>query len=259
MTDKGIRIKSMDFLPISLLKVETVADRTKAFFFTKPDGFSFRAGQYVMIRIPSERLVEPDVRSGMRPISIASAPGDRELTFVMRAGSTGFKKTMWNLVPGETIGVGGPLGNATVPEEENRPIAILCGGVGIAPARSMIRDAVSKGDRRKYVLFSSNRTLRDAPCHEELLSTDLPGYSYVWTLTKAENEPSQKGEERGYITAEMIERHLPEWREALYYVIGAPAFADSMKSVLLGMGVVPENVHMDPFAGLTGSGSKNVA
>lgn len=245
---------------MALLRSEEVAEQTMTFVFAKPEGFVFRAGQYVMMRIPSERLVEPDARAGMRPISIASAPDDAELVFVMRAGRTGFKKTMWDLKPGETILVGGPLGNATVPEAESGPIAILSGGVGVAPARSILRDAVAKGDPRKYALLYSNRTMQDAPFHDELFSMmDRPGFTYVWTLTKAEGEPVGSGEERGYITADMIGRHLPEWREALYYVIGAPAFADSMKAVLLGMGIVPERIHMDPFAGLTGSGQKSVA
>lgn len=237
---------------MTLIGSEEVADRTRVFRFSKPDGFSFLAGQYVMLRIPEERLVEPDVRSGMRPLSIASAPHEETLAFVMREGVTGFKRTVWDLARGETVLLGGPLGRATVPDSDTRPIAILSGGVGIAPARSMLRDAVAKGDGRKYVLFYSNRTLSDAPFHDELLTTELPDFRYVWTLTKSETAPSGPGEERGYVTADMIRKHLPEWAESLYYVIGAPAFSDAMKATLLGMGVSEDAIHMDPFTGLTG-------
>lgn len=248
----------MEFFPITLLRTEEVADRTKAFHFSKPEGFSFLAGQYGMLQVPSERLVEPDVRAGMRPLSIASAPGDAELVFVMREGVTGFKKTMWDLVPGESIRIGGPLGNATIPDEDPRPVAILSGGVGIAPARSILRDAVAKGDARKYVLFFSNRFLRDAAFHDELATLRLPDFTYVYTLSAESAPPSASGEERGYITAEMLCRHLPEWQESLYYVIGAPGFAEAMKAVLVGLGVPSERIHMDPFVGLT-SGVANAS
>lgn len=239
---------------ITLKKVEEVADRTRMFVFSKPEGFSFLAGQYAMLRIPEGRLTESDARGGMRPFSIASAPDEPELAFVMREGVSGFKKTMWDLSAGEEIALGGPLGRATVPEGDLRPVAILAGGVGIAPARAMIRDAVAKGDGRKYVLFYSNRTVGDAPFHEELLATDLPGFIYVWTLTQTEAPPSAEGEERGYIGSDMIRKYLPEWEKSLYYVIGAPAFSDAMKTVLTDMSVSGESVHMDPFSGLTGPG-----
>jgi ferredoxin-NADP reductase len=241
----------MDFFPITLTKVETVADRTHAFFFSKPEGFTFLAGQYAMLRIPADRLVEPDVRSGMRPLSIASAPSEAELAFVMREGMTGFKKTMWDLKKGEAISVSSPLGNATIPEGDVRPIAILSGGVGIAPARSMLLEAVSKNDPRKFVLFSSNRFMKDIPFQDLLKTIKLPDFTYIFTLSAESAPAALVGEERGRISAEMIERYLPEWREALYYVIGAPAFADAMKELLLGIGIASENIHIDPFAGLT--------
>ncbi|NTW89784.1 MAG: FAD-dependent oxidoreductase [Candidatus Moranbacteria bacterium] len=247
----------MEFFPITLLRTEEVADRTQAFFFSKPDGFTFLAGQYAMLRIPPDRLVEPDVRSGMRPLSIASAPSEAELVFVMREGMTGFKKTMWDLKSGEEISVSSPLGNATIPEGDVRPVVILSGGVGIAPARSMLLEAVSKNDPRKYVLFSSNRFMKDIPFQDLLKTVKLPDFTYIFTLSAESAPATLTGEERGRISAEIIERYLPEWREALYYVIGAPAFADAMRELLLGIGIASENIHIDPFAGLT-SGAAQV-
>jgi ferredoxin-NADP reductase len=241
----------MEFFPITLLRTEEVADRTYAFFFSKPEGYLYRAGQYVMLRVPADRLVVSDIRAGMRPLSLASAPSEKELVFVMREGVTGFKKTMWDLKTGEEILVSFPLGNATVPEGDSRPIVILSGGVGMAPARSMLLEAVAKNDTRKYILISSNRFLKDVPFHSEILTIKLSDFSYVFTLS-AEIEPaSVPGEERGRICPEMIEKYLPEWQGALYYVIGAPAFADAMKALLLEIGISVEDIHIDPFAGLT--------
>ncbi len=242
----------MDFFPITLLRIEAVADRTRAFYFSKPEGYSFRAGQYAILRIPAERLVEPDIRAGMRPLSLASAPVEDELMFVMREGITGFKKTIWDLNVGETISVSGPLGHATIPDGDTRPIAILSGGVGVAPARSMLYDEAAKDDHRKFAFFYSNRFLSDAPFHEEFLGLKLRDFTYVWTLTKESTPPSVSGEERGYIRGDMIQTHLPEWRDSLYYVIGAPGFADSMKAMLLEMGISEADIHIDPFVGLSG-------
>jgi len=245
----------MDFFPVTLLRVEEVAHQTRSFYFSKPEGNSFIAGQYAMLRVPAERLVEPDIRAGMRPLSLASAPVEDELMFVMREGITGFKKTIWDLKVGETISVSGPLGHATIPDGDTRTIAILSGGVGVAPARSMLYDEAAKDDHRKFAFFYSNRFLEDAPFHKSFLELKLRDFTYVWTLTREEKAPSAPGEERGYINGDMIRKYLPEWRDSLYYVIGVPAFADSMKAMLVEMGISETDIHIDPFAGLTGHGA----
>jgi ferredoxin-NADP reductase len=247
----------MEMLTLTLKTFEEVADGTRMFTFSRPDGFSFRAGQYVALRIDAARLVEPDVRGGVRSFSIASAPYEEDLAFVMRAGITGFKKTMWDLKEGDTIFSTPAVGHCTVPENDGKAIVLLAGGVGIAPARAMIREAVEQVDTRGYYLFYSNRELKDAAFHEDMLSVGLKNFHYIYTLTSAASEPTEPGEERGYITADMIGKHLPDMAKAHYYVIGAPAFAEAMEKMLLDAGVEKAEIKIDPFTGLTGPAPVN--
>ena len=237
---------------LTLKRFEEVASGTRLFTFERPEGFEFCSGQYVALRFEPDQLVAQDERGGVRSFSIASAPHEREVCFVMREGITGFKKTMWSLEPGDTVGCTKAVGHCTIPVDDGKPIALLAEGVGIASVRSMVRDAVEKDDARKYVLFYSNRELKDAAFHEDMKSVALPNFRYVFTLTNAESDAQEPGEERGYITDEMIRKHLPEWPDAHYYVIGAPAFADAMKAMLLGMGIPEAEIKIDPFTGLTG-------
>ncbi|MBP9751584.1 MAG: FAD-dependent oxidoreductase [Candidatus Moranbacteria bacterium] len=237
---------------LTLKRFEEVADGTRLFIFAKPDDFTFQAGQYVALRIEASRLVSPDERGGIRSFSIASAPYEDELHFVMREGITGFKKTMWDLKPGDAIGSTKAVGHCTIPENDGKAIVLLAGGVGIAPVRAMIRDAVRNADGRGYYLFYSNRELKDAAFHDDLKSVLLPDFHYVWTLSDATDPATESCEERGYITADMIRKHLPDTVNCHYYVIGAPAFADAMKALLLGMGIPEAEIKIDPFTGLTG-------
>lgn len=242
----------MDMITLTLRRFEDVALGTRLFSFGKPEGFAFQAGQYVAMRIDPDRLVEPDVRGGVRSFSIASSPHEDELAFVMREGITGFKKTMWDLKPGDAVSCTPAVGHCTVPEPDGKAVVLLAGGVGIAPARAMLRDAAFRGDARPYVLFYSNRKAEDAAFHDELRTVDIPDFRYVWTLSDVTDPASEPGEERGYITADMIRKYLPDTANAHYYVIGAPGFADAMKAMLLGMGVPEEGIKIDPFTGLTG-------
>ncbi len=237
---------------LTLKRFETVAEGTRMFAFGKPEGFAFQAGQYVALRIDSDRLVSPDIRGGVRSFSLASAPYEDGLCFVMREGITGFKKTMWDLKPGDTIGSTKAVGHCTIPENDGKTVILLAGGVGIAPARAILRDAAFRKDARPYALFYSNRLLRDAAFHDELLAMDIPDFRYIFTLSDATDSPKDPGEERGYITADMIRKHLPETPDCHYYVIGAPGFADAMKAMLLATGVAETEIKIDPFTGLTG-------
>jgi ferredoxin-NADP reductase len=238
---------------LSLKRFEEVADGTRLFVFSKPEGFVFCAGQYVALRIDPERLVEPDIRGGVRSFSLASAPHEDELHFVMRSGITGFKKTMWDLHPGDTIGCTKAVGHCTIPAaDDGKAIVLLSGGVGIAPARAMLRDAVVRKDPRLHILFYSNRFLRDAAFHDELLSVDIPHFRYVFTLSDETDPATEPGEERGYINENMLRKYLPDIMNCHYYVIGAPGFADAMKAMLLGLGIAENEIKIDPFTGLNG-------
>jgi ferredoxin-NADP reductase len=238
---------------LTLKRFETVAEGTRMFVFEKPDGFTFQAGQYVALRIDPDRLVSPDIRgNGVRSFSLASAPHEDELHFVMREGITGFKKTMWNLKPGDSVGSTKAVGHCTIPENDGKAIVLLAGGVGIAPARAILRDAAFRKDTRPYALFYSNRLLQDVAYHDELRAMDIPDFRYVFTLSDATDEATQSGEERGYITADMIRKYLPDTLDCHYYVIGAPGFADAMKVILLSMDIPEAEIKIDPFTGLTG-------
>ena len=72
----------------SLKKREEIAEGTMAFYFAKPTGFQFRAGQSIdltLIRPP-----ETDAEGNTRAFSIASAPFDADLTIATRMRDTAF-------------------------------------------------------------------------------------------------------------------------------------------------------------------------
>lgn len=233
---------------LTLKEARDVADGTRVFVFDKPEGYAFQAGQYVAMMLP--KLAEPDPKGPVRSLSIASAPEDNELCFAMRSGFSGFKKTCWQLKPGDTVGITKAVGFFTVPEAEKRPIVFLIGGIGITPARAILRQAELEKSERKFILFYANRFIKDAAFHEEMKQLKLKDFRYVTVLSKSEEPLAPENDERGYLDGAMLRKYMDDPKECLYYIVGSPQFVGAMEKILDDMGVPKEQHKKDPFTGI---------
>ena len=102
--------------------------------------YNFQPGQFNMLYIPG---------IGESPISISSAPLDRNLTHTIRiAGDVTTHISRVNA--GDVIGIRGPFGNGWPIEEiQDMDLMIIGGGLGIAPLRSVIRHILNSAKRAK--------------------------------------------------------------------------------------------------------------
>jgi ferredoxin-NADP reductase len=155
--------------PGYLLKLNSrreVADRTMAFEFDKPAGFTFKAGQFVEIAWVDPP--ETDAEGNARAFSIASAPHEEHLVFTTRLRDTAFKRVLQKTPIGTPAKLEGPFGDLTLHNNVSRPAILLAGGIGITPFRSIIRRAAHENLAHKVFLFYANRQPHDAPFLEEL-------------------------------------------------------------------------------------------
>lgn len=235
---------------LTLKRIEDIADGTKMFFFDRPADYEYQAGQYCALKLAN--LIEPDPKGAARSFSFASSPYESELAFAMRSGESGYKKTFWTLKPGDTIEATKAVGFFTEPEGNDQPIVFLVGGIGITPARSILREALHQGSQREYTLFYANRFQKDASFHEELsdLARTLPHFRYVTVLSRSEDPVGPENDERGYITGDVLRKYLVDIPQCLYYMVGSAEFIDAMESMLAGFGVMKEQCKKDPFTGL---------
>ncbi|MDD5083944.1 MAG: FAD-dependent oxidoreductase [Candidatus Moranbacteria bacterium] len=238
----------MQTYTIKLIGKQEIADQTVAFVFEKPQDFTFQAGQYVVMTLP--KLAFPDNRRGIRSLSIASAPYEDTLMFAMRITDSGFKQTLNTMEIGDEATITKAIGHFVLDESE-RPVVFLIGGIGITPARSILRQAVRDGSKRRFCLFYSNRRPQDASFASELQEFPTLDYHCVDTLTNQDAaDRCEWQEERGYICDHMLEKYLDDPKSPQYYVVGSPVFANAMIAMLTGMGVEKESIKQDPFTGI---------
>ena len=103
----------MAIYTVSLKHRREVAEGTTAFLFGKPDGLSFKAGQYLNFTLLDPP--ETDAEGNTRTFSIASAPDDEELMMATRMRDTAFKRVLKTMPLGAQVEIEGPYGNFTLP------------------------------------------------------------------------------------------------------------------------------------------------
>ncbi|MDI6028775.1 FAD-dependent oxidoreductase [Corticibacterium sp. UT-5YL-CI-8] len=229
----------------SLIGKKDVARGTVALHLTRPDGFTFKAGQAVYLTLPG--LKKADGKGRVRTFSIASAPDDSDLVIATRLTDSALKRGLASLPVGSAVEIEGPYGDMTLHDDAARPAVFLAGGIGITPFRSMIRDAARDAPARDLTLFYSNRSPEDAAFLSELeqAARDNPGFRLVATMTEAADWQG----ENGFITREMIERHVGDLARPVFYLAGPPAMVVAMQAMLRQAGVGTKNIRAEEFAG----------
>ena len=231
-----------------VIEISEIAEKTLAVRLEKPADFSFVAGQYSVLAVP--KLVEDDSRGASRCMSIASAPFEDHLLFAMRVSESGYKKTISKLSPGDEMLVGAPVGQFMLIPGDRRPIVFLVGGIGITPARSILRQANHDGDVREFFLFYSNYRPEDTPFLDELKTFPNISYHPIFTMTETDRSVCVWDADRGFICGDMLKKYLPDVKAPIYYLVGTPSFTKAMEALLAGYGIGKESIKQDPFVGL---------
>ncbi len=234
---------------VALIRREAVAEGTMAFSFGKPAGFSHRAGQSLLLT-----LIDPpetDSEGNSRTFTIASAPHEPELMIATRMRDTAFKRVLKATPLGTKFRIDGPHGEMTLHDDASRPAVFLAGGIGITPFLSIARQAVHEGLPQRLWLFYSNRKPEDSAFLGELqqMQGTHPRLHLIATMTDHENSAHSWTGETGFIRREMIERHVPDFRSAVYYFAGPPAMTTAMHELLAGMGIDEPSMRYEEFYG----------
>ncbi len=223
---------SNNYTQVSLLYSKIESPGIMSFWFAKPDGFDFQAGQYVKIFIKENQ--DPRDRISCRSMSIASSPQEPWLQFSMSLSDSEFKKYMESLKPGDSIWISEPAGPFVLPENQESEVYCIAGGIGVTPFRSMFVDLVERDrvrlQRVKFYhvakeLFLFDRELCELPIEQERVP-------FALMAEKLEEKKIELVESRAYL-----------------YISGSPRFVVGVRRILQLMGVSNERIILDSFAG----------
>jgi ferredoxin-NADP reductase len=236
--------------PLSkLVNRHEVAERTMAFHFEKPAGWTFKAGQAIDITLlaPSET----DAEGNTRTFSIASGPHEPTLMVATRLRDTAFKRVLKTMPLGTAVKIEGPSGNLTLHNNAKKAAVLLAGGIGITPFRSIVFRAAKEKLPHRIFLFYSNRRPEDAPFLDELqtLEKENPNYKLIACMTEMEKSQRPWHGETGLIDTDMLAKYLKDTVSPVYYIAGPPGMVKGLHTIVNETGVDDDDVRTEDFAG----------
>lgn len=240
--------KSLDYL-VKLKNRFLVAEKTMAFQFEKPTGFTFRPGQWIDVTLLNPH--ETDAEGNTRGFSIASAPDEDLLMVATRLRDTAFKRQLPQLPLETEVKIEGPGGSLALHNNIARAAVFLVGGIGITPLRSILLHAAHDKLAQRIFLFYSNHRPEDAPFLEEL--TDLqkanPNYKLIATMTDMTKSTRSWNGETGQIDQALLTKHLTGAKLPIYYVVGPPGMVNGVRELLNKTGVDDDDIRSEGFEG----------
>lgn len=239
----------MAIYQVKLKGRQEIASGTMAFHFEKPEGFSYKAGQFGDFTIANPP--ETDAEGNTRGFSLASAPCEDDLMVATRMRDTAFKRVLKTLAPGTEVALDAPWGSFTLHSDASIPAVFLSGGIGVTPIRSIVLQAAHDKLAHKIVLVYSNRRPEDAAFLDELTAAQErnPNFSLVATMTEMEKSSRPWKGETGFITQAMLLKSIGDLERPIFYISGPRAMVAAMRKILEDSGVKDDKIRTEEFSG----------
>ncbi len=236
-----------------ILKLEQkvlIAPDTYDFIFQTDKKPAFRPGQYLELTLGHPN---PDSRGNRRYFTIASSPTESGVRFGIKFhpdSSSSFKKWMQSMSPQDELVASQLAGDFVLPSDPQKKLVFIAGGIGITPFRSMLKYLSDRNEKRSVVLFYSNYHVSEIAYADVLNEARQKlGVKTVYTLTDPATVPADWTGRKGFITSEMIESEVPDYRDRTFYVSGPHAMVVSVEKTLASMGVPSHQIKPDFFPG----------
>jgi ferredoxin-NADP reductase len=229
------------FVATTVLAVLDETDDVRTFRMARPAGMPFSAGQFLAVKA----LI--DGKPHVRCYSISSAPhvlGYLEIS-VRRQGLV--SGTLHATIrAGSTLSINRPAGQFVYPQDDDRPLVLIAGGIGITPLLSMLRHATATDPVRPITLLYSARTENDVAFRRELalIAERHPQVRIAITLTRATADTRLR---TGRIDADLMRQYVSAPSHTIFCLCGPAPMLDEVRAVLLALGVGPDQIRHEQF------------
>jgi len=207
-----------------------LSENTHQVFLKTNASINYTAGQYINVVIEGFDSL---------PFSIANAPNDDSIIELhLRFLPIPFsQKLLAHIQLKKPIEIDGPFGKCIYEVDCDHPIIFMAGGVGLAPAKAIIEEAIRQNNQRPMHLYWGARTEDDLYLNElfEELAQKNPQFTYTPVLSEPEGDTHWQG--RIGLVHDAIAIDHPNLSKYQVYASGPPEMVFTGREVFLGQGL----------------------
>ena len=208
-------------------------------------GFTFEPGQFGWIT-----MGRTPFHLEQHPISLSSngdiPSGDGEIAFTIKSLGDWSGKVVPAVKPGAHVFVDGPYGVFSMDREQGPGYVLIGGGVGITPLHAMLLAMAEREDVRPVIVFYGANTVDDLTFRDEL--EGLVQQMTLKVVIVLSKPPEDWTGETGYITGDVLRRHLPkQYKRFQYFICGPTPLMDAVEKALPELGVPADKIHTERF------------
>jgi ferredoxin-NADP reductase len=227
--------------------VKEIIPRTynvRSFRFQRPDALNYKAGQFLFVTI---KAIGKELS---KHFSFSSSPTEKShIEFTKKLSESDFSTALKSLKEGYWARIDAPYGKFTF-EGEHEKIGLLAGGIGITPFRGICKYCTDMHLNTKITLLYGNRTENDIAFRKELeiMQEQNKNLKVLFILNEASS--GWKGI-TGLITAEMIKKEIPDYKQTVFYTCGPPGMVQIMNKLIEQLGLPKTQLNREYFTGYT--------
>ncbi len=223
------------------------------FLLIKPTEINFKAGQYLIMRIPKK---DGDVFR--RQLSITTSQRQKnKLSLLFKLVVNGAASTYLTGLPvGGEVTFDGPAGKFTLRDNRKNKV-FFATGTGIAPIRSMLYQIRNSKFEIRTFLFWGVQKVKDSYFFDEFkkMAQENKNFHFFICLSQEMNVDMVDEENRKYFILGRVNRGVEEklFKYELritnyeFYLCGGRTIVDSLRDYLLGKGVLQGDILFEKF------------
>jgi len=211
----------------------------------RPDGHAglrFRPGQFGWLTVFGSPF-----KISAHPFSFSSSAAVSDGHVEMSIRELGdFTDEIAKVPVGRRVYIDGPYGAFTMGQPADMHV-LVAGGVGITPMMSILRTLADQGDKRPVVLVYGSKSWDVITFRDELEA--LEARLDLAVVHVLENPPDDWTGERGFVTADVLRRHLPPpYADHEYFICGPDVMMDAIENALEELKVPITKYHSERYS-----------
>lgn len=226
---KGLKNNNL----IEVLEVRNVHEDYYSVKLKINDNMKWRPGEHGIFTMPGKKFKGKKWRA----FSVASTVDEGYMLIATRTGKkiSAYKRNLTKLKQGDKVNVIGPFG-WFIEKDKVSPIVIVAGGVGITPARALLKSLENENMRPIEIIYTSKEYFLFI---DEL--KDIVSKNKMITLYQVASK--QEAQEK---IAVIVKKHN---NLAYYYISGSFDIIKTSRKYLKSFGIKNKRLVHDPFFG----------